>query len=97
MNNDKCRCECKMYHICEKDYIWNPATCSFENEKYLASKINGSVIMCGEITEETKTVPTNSNEKNITCEIQNFFILIAFLLITIALLMQLHYCYLIKY
>ena len=23
-NNDKCRCECKKYDICEKDYIWNP-------------------------------------------------------------------------
>ena len=35
--NDKCRCECKNQHICEKDYIWNPATCSCENGKYLAS------------------------------------------------------------
>ena len=29
-NNDasdkKCRCECKKHHICEKYYIWNPAT-----------------------------------------------------------------------
>ena len=27
-NNDKCLCECKKHQICEKDYIWNPATCS---------------------------------------------------------------------
>ena len=27
-NKDKCQCECKKHHICEKDYIWNPATCS---------------------------------------------------------------------
>ena len=27
-NNDKCWCECKKHHICEKDYIWNPAKCS---------------------------------------------------------------------
>ena len=27
-NNDKYRCECKKYHLCEKEYIWNPATCS---------------------------------------------------------------------
>ena len=25
-NNDKCRCELKKHHICEKYYIWNPAT-----------------------------------------------------------------------
>ena len=27
-NNDKCWCECKKRHVCEKDYIWNPATYS---------------------------------------------------------------------
>ena len=26
-NNDKCQCKCKKYHICEKNYIRNPATC----------------------------------------------------------------------
>ena len=29
--NDKCWCECKKHHICEKDYIWNPATFSCKN------------------------------------------------------------------
>ena len=24
-NNYKCRCDCKKHHICEKDYVWNPA------------------------------------------------------------------------
>ena len=24
-NNGKCRCECKKYNICKKDYIWNPS------------------------------------------------------------------------
>ena len=27
-NNKKCLCECKKPHVCEKDYVWNPATCS---------------------------------------------------------------------
>ena len=31
-NNDKCRCKCKTYHICEKDYIWIPSTSSCEME-----------------------------------------------------------------
>ena len=35
---------------------------------------------------ETKTILTNCNQKNITCKMQNFYILLAFLLITIALL-----------
>ena len=48
--------------------------------------------------EETKTIPTNFNEKNITCEIQNLYILLAFFLITIALLITVSICcYLIKY
>ena len=48
--------------------------------------------------KETKTIPTNLNEKNITCKIQNFYILLVFLLITIALSIAVSiYCYLIKY
>ena len=62
-NNNKCRDECKKHHICEKDYIWNIATCTCENGKYLANFIDDSVIMCDEITEETKTIPTIFNEK----------------------------------
>ena len=40
---------------------------------------------------------TNFNEKNITCKKQSFCILLAFLLITIALLIAVSiYCYLLK-
>ena len=34
-NNNKCWCECKKCHVCEKDHVWNPATCSCKNGKYL--------------------------------------------------------------
>ena len=48
--------------------------------------------------DETKTIPTNFNKKKVTCKTQNFYILLAFLLITIALLIAVSiYCYLIKY
>ena len=63
-NNDKCRCECKKHHICEKDYIWNPATCSCKVGKYLSNIMDDSVITCDEITEERKTIPTNFNKKS---------------------------------
>ena len=54
-----------------------------------------SVITCDEIIEVGKT---NFNEKNITCETQNFFILLGFLLITISLLIAVSvYCHLMKY
>ena len=59
-------------------------------------------IICDEVIkscdEEIKTIPTNVNEKDITCEIQFFYILLAFLLITITLLIVVSlYCYLIEY
>ena len=28
----------KKRHVCNKDYVWNPATCNYENVKCLASK-----------------------------------------------------------
>ena len=75
----------------------NPAAYSCKNGKYLASIIDDSIVTWDEIIEEIKAVPTNFNEKNITCKMQNFYILLAFLLITIALLIAVSiYCYLIK-
>ena len=77
-------------HVCEKDYIWNSATCNCENGKYLASIMDDSVITCDEVIklhdEETKTIPTNFNDKKVTCKMQKFYILLASLLITIVLL-----------
>ena len=55
--------------------------------------------MCDEIIEEeTKTVLTNFDEKEVVCKTRKFYILLAFLLITILLLIAVSiYCYLIKY
>ena len=91
-NNDKCQCECKECHVCEKDNLatWNPATCSFENGKYLASIMNDLAITCDAMTEsyheEKKAIPTNFKENKAICKIQNFYILLGFLLSTIELL-----------
>ena len=54
--------------------------------------------MCDEIIEETRKVSRNVNEKNATTKIKNVYILINFLLITVAILIAVSiYCYLIKY
>ena len=54
--------------------------------------------MCDEIMEKTKTVLTNFNENKGIFKTQNFYILLAFLSITIALLIAVSiYYYLIKY
>ena len=64
------------HSLCKKYYIWNLAICSFKNGKYLASFIDDSVITCDEIIEETKTISTNFNKKNIIYETKNFYILL---------------------
>ena len=48
----------------KKDYIWNLTTYNYKNGKYLVSIIDDSVIMSDEITEETKNIPKNFNEKD---------------------------------
>ena len=65
-NNYKSLCECrnlKEHHVYKKDYIWNPATYSCENGKYLASNIDKSVITCDKNIEDIKTVSTDFDEK----------------------------------
>ena len=92
-----------------KNCVWNPATCNFENWKYLASIMDHAAIICDEVInadaklsprddDETKTIPTNFNENKAICKTQNFYILLSVFLITIALLTAVSiYCYLIKH
>ena len=84
----------------------NSATCSYENRKFVASIMDDSVITCDETIdteaksndEETKPIPRSFNEKNITGNIQDFYVLFAFLLTNIELLAAVSvYFYLIKY
>ena len=90
----------------KKEQVWNPATCTCQKGKYLGSNKGDSEIPCHEIIDvqaksnqgETKTFPTNFNEKNIIYKTPNFYILLTFLLITIALLIAVStYCYMINY
>ena len=52
--------------------------------------MDDSAITCDEVIEsydeETKTIPTNFNEKKAICKMQNLHILLAVLLITITIL-----------
>ena len=50
-NNDKRQCEYKKRHVCEKDYVWNPATCSFKNGKYLGSIMDDFAVICDKVIE----------------------------------------------
>ena len=60
--------------------------------------MHDAAITSDDIIESYESIATNCNEKKATCKTQNFYILLAFLLITIALLMAVSiYGYLIKY
>ena len=90
-----------------KGYIWNLATCSCENVRYTERTVEVSVITCdkdiGTTKSITKTIPTKSapenfNEKTLIGKIKNSYILLAFLLITVKLLIAFTiYCCIIKY
>ena len=93
---------CKKCLVCDKDYIWNPSTYIYENGTHLASIIDYLAITFDEYMQscdkETKTITTNFNEKKSICKTQNFYILLAFLLIAILLLRSFNiYCRLKKY
>ena len=60
---DKCRCECKKRHIYEKNYIWNPATCNYENGNYLASIMDDSAIICNEVIDVDAKLSLKDNEE----------------------------------
>ena len=49
----------------QKTYIWNPAICSCENDKYVGSIIDNSVITCDEIIKENKIIPTKSFQQKL--------------------------------
>ena len=52
----------KKFIYVKKDYVWNPATCNFENGKYLASIRDKTI--CDEVIDVKEM---NFNEKIITC------------------------------
>ena len=94
-NNDKYWCKRKKRHAWEKNYFWNPSTCSCENGKYLASIMDNLTITCDEIRD---VEGTSCIEKKRTCKTQCFLILLVSLWITIALLIAVSiYSYLTKY
>ena len=63
-NNDKCRCGCKKRNVCEKDYVWNPATCNCENGKYLASFMYNPTIICDEVIDADAEAKSNGEAKS---------------------------------
>ena len=90
LNNYKCWWDCKtsIIHVCDKIYIRNSSTCSCNNDKHLGSINDDSVVICDEIIDTAKTVPTKrvaTKRTSIKAALKCFYIKLAFLLISIAL------------
>ena len=75
-NNDKCWFESKKYRICEKGYIWNPATCKCKNGKYLASIIDDSVITCDAVINYKNLLTNSIQETKFGFQSQRFLVYI---------------------
>ena len=41
----------KKRHVCKKNYVWNLATCNWENGKYLANVMDDSAIICDRVID----------------------------------------------
>ena len=68
-NHNKCWCKCKQISMWKRLYL---ESCYMCLEKYLLSIPDNLVITSDKIIEETKTIPTNFNEKNIIRETKSF-------------------------
>ena len=75
--------------MCAKQII----TCGCENDENLGSSTNDSVVTCDRIMEPTKNETIIFNNEKATCEKNYFYILLAFLLATILLLIDVNIYY----
>ena len=72
--------------MCEKDYIWNPNACACENDDYLESIIDDSVITCDEIISTSETGSINFNDEKSTHKMKYYYVLYTLLLVIILVL-----------
>ena len=108
-NNKTCQCECKNCRKLKKHYSWSPSTCICENNKYLKSIADTSVIECDEIiivsTKKTNTIVTKKantiaadvmSTVSINClskKVRDCYILHTVLLVIILLIIIICYYY----
>ena len=77
-NNDKCWCGFrnpkKIYNVCKKDYICNPATCSCKNGKYDKIITDNSVTLCDEIKTGQKQFQKKPFQEKVLKQISVFYL-----------------------
>ena len=71
--------------MCEKDYICNLSTCTFEYGKYLESITNDSVATWDEIIDAARSQPVTFNDKKAASNIDYFYSLLFFQLLILLL------------
>ena len=69
----------KKFIIFGKNNIWNSATCSFENGKYLGNIIDDSVITCViKLEKRQKQFQITLMKRKVSCKTKKIYILLAF-------------------
>ena len=107
-NNHKRQCDHKKYPACKKDYNWNPSIYTCENNRYLKSIANTSVIACNEIinatdcastnvtsiisTNVTSTMLTNSDDKKVRYKMDSYILLPVLIVIILIFIIRVN-CY----
>ena len=58
--------------MCEKNYVWNPSKHACEIDIYLTRIFGDSVVICDEIRQVTKNIPTKTVPTK-TISTKNYF------------------------
>ena len=71
-NKDKCRCECKklVHKKCNKNFVWNPSSCTFEYKRKAAHLLTEE---CEEIVDN-KTGPAKKHNKTVSIKEHNKYL-----------------------
>ena len=73
------------HHVCKIDHTWNPTTCACKINRSLKS-IADSIVTCDEFIDAVAkscnnvpgTMSINLNDKETTCKMDNYYILLTF-------------------
>lgn len=68
----------KEHHVCKKAYIWNLATSSCKDDKYLGNFFDDSVKNCVEMIDRTKAIKQILMKTKVTCKTKNFHVSLHF-------------------
>ena len=80
-----------MYANAWKHYIWNPSKCICENDEYLTSSSDNSVIISDEIVNAADSVSKNASVNVMSTVLTNFHKMDCYILCTVSAVINCYY------